>query len=66
MGSLSNYDDDDDENVTYSILFNSSNVGKCFWRWILKDRTKVQEKKKKIDILCSRPRQNVKLGSFTL
>ena len=66
MGSLSNYDDDDDENVTYSILFNSSNVGKCLWRWILKDRTKVQEKKKKIDVLCSRPRQNVKLGSFTL
>ena len=30
----------------YSILFNSSNVGSLFWSWILKDCTKVQEKKK--------------------
>ena len=35
-------------------------------RLILKDCIKVQEKKKKIVILCSRPRQNVKLGIFTL
>ena len=31
----------------YSISFNSSNVGKFFWSWILKDCIKVQEKKKK-------------------
>ena len=31
----------------YSILFTSSNVGKCFWSWILKDCIKVQEKKRK-------------------
>ena len=31
----------------YSISFNSSNVGKCFWSWlILKDCIKVQEMKK--------------------
>ena len=33
---------------TYSISFNSSNVGKYFWSWILKDCIKVQEKKKKV------------------
>ena len=27
---------------------------------------KVQEKKKKVVVLCSRPRQNVNLGTFTL
>ena len=32
---------------TYSISFTSSNVGKCFWSWILKDCIKVQEKKRK-------------------
>ena len=31
-----------------------------------KDCIKVQEKKKKVVVLCSRPRQNVKLGTFTL
>ena len=31
----------------YSISFTSSNVGKCFWSWILKDCIKVQEKKRK-------------------
>ena len=51
---------------TYSILFNSSNVGKIFWRWILKDCIKVQEKKKKVVVLCSHPWQNVKLGTFKL
>ena len=30
-----------------------------FWSWVLKDCIKVQEKKKKIAVLCSRPRQNV-------
>ena len=33
-------------NRTYSISFNSSNVGKFFWSWILKDCIKVQKKKK--------------------
>ena len=50
----------------YSISFNSSSVGKLFWSWILKDCIKVQEKKKKVVVFCSRPQQNVKLGSFTL
>ena len=38
----------------YSISFNSSNVGKLFWRWILKGCTRVQEKKKKVVVFCSR------------
>ena len=50
----------------YPILFNSSNVGKFFWSWILKDVIKVQKKKTKGIVLCSRPLQNVKLGTFTL
>ena len=33
---------------------------------ILKDCIKVQEKKKKVVVFCSRPRRNVKLGSLTL
>ena len=33
---------------TYSILFNSSNVGNFFCSWILKHCIKVQEKKKKV------------------
>ena len=48
----------------YSILFTSSNVGICFWS--LKDWIKVQEKKKTVVVLYSRPRQNVNLGTFTL
>ena len=47
----------------YSISFNSSNVGKLFWRWILKGCTRVQEKKKEVVVFCSRPQQIVKLGS---
>ena len=31
-----------------SHLLNSSNIGKCFWSWILKDCMKVQEKQKKV------------------
>ena len=50
-------------NRTYSIPFNSSNVGKLFWSWILKNCIKVQEKKKKVVVFCFRPRQNMKLGS---
>ena len=42
----------------YSISFNSSNVGKFFWSWILEDGIKVQEKKNKFVVLCYRPRQN--------
>ena len=49
----------------YSISFNSSNVGNFFWIWILKNCIKVQEKKRKVVVVCSRPRQNVKLGIFT-
>ena len=49
----------------YSISFTQSNVGKFFWSWIPKDSIKVQEKKKKLVVLCSRLRQNVKLGTFT-
>ena len=33
---------------------------------MLKDCIKVQKKKKKVVVLCSRPRQNVNLGTFTL
>ena len=48
----------------YSISFDSSNVGKCFWSWILKDCIKVLKKKKNVVVFCStRPRQNVKLGT---
>ena len=35
----------------YSISFNTSNIGKFFWSWILKDCIKVQEKKKK-NVVC--------------
>ena len=80
LGSSRSDDGDGYENVTwkvnagcfklydaYSISFNSSNVhGKCFWSWILKDCIKVQEKKRKLIVFCSRPRQNVKLGTCTL
>ena len=47
------------------ITFISSNIGEVFWIWILKDCIKVQEKKKKVVVLCLRPPQNVKLGTFT-
>ena len=48
----------------YSISFCSSNFGELFWSWILKDCIKVQEKKRKVVVLFSRPRQNLKLGTF--
>ena len=38
---------------TYSTSFNSTNVGKFFWSWILKDCSEVQEKKKKVLVSCS-------------
>ena len=55
----SNNDGDGHQNLkvnrAYSILFNSSTFGKCFWSWIMKDCIKVQEKKKRVVVLCSRP-----------
>ena len=36
------------------------------WSLILKDCIKVQEKKRKVVVLCSSPRKNVKWGTFTL
>ena len=41
-------------------------VGKFCRSLILKDCIKVQEKKKKVVVLCSPPGQNLKLGTFTL
>ena len=38
--------------VTYSMAFNLSNVGNFLWRWILKNCIEVQEKKKKVIVLC--------------
>ena len=38
---------------TYSTSFNSTNVGKFFWSWILKGCSEVQEKKKKVLVSCS-------------
>ena len=77
LGSLSNDGGDGYENVTekansrsfkryraYYISFNLSNVN--FFSLILKDCVKVQEKKKKVVVVCSRPPQNVKLGTFML
>ena len=49
-------------------FFHLFQFAKCwhffFWSSILKDCIEVQEKKKKV-VLCSRPRQNVKLGPST-
>ena len=81
LGSLINYDGNGDgyENVTwkvnprcfkfcqaYSTSFSSLNVGELVWIWILKDCIEVQEKNKNVVVSCSRPPQNVKVGSFTL
>ena len=44
-------------NLAHSISLNSSDVAKLFWSWILKDCIKVQEKKKKVVVFCSRPQQ---------
>ena len=49
----------------YSISFTQSDVGKLFWSLLPKDSIKVQEKKKKLVVLCSRLWQNVKLGTLT-
>ena len=37
-----------------------------FCSWILKDCIKVQGKKRKVVVLCSRPPYNVKFGIFTM
>ena len=50
----------------YSISFNSSNVGKFFWRWILKAVSKFRNRKRKSFCCCSRSPQNVKIGTLTL
>ena len=47
------------------IFFNFLKAGKFSWSWILKDCIKVQKKNKKVVVSCSRPQQNVKLGTFT-
>ena len=72
LRSWSNNNGDGYENITpkvksrcfklyraYSILFNSSNVVNFLWSWILKECIEVQEKKKKVVVLRSRPPQNV-------
>ena len=41
----------------YSI---SSNIGNFFWSGVLEDCIKVQEKKRKVVVLCSRPRREHK------
>ena len=48
----------------YSISFNSSNVGEFVWRWILKDCIKVQEKRKRVVVLCSRPLKTRDIWQF--
>ena len=72
IGSLSNNDGDGYEDATskvnsgcfklyraHYISLNSSNACKFFWSWNLKDCIKVQEKKTKVVVLCTRPRQNM-------
>ena len=52
---------------TLSRLFHLIYFVKCWqmlWSLILKDCIKVQEKKKNFAVLCSRPKQNVKLRNF--
>ena len=54
---------------TLSQIFHLVKFVKCqqiFWSLILKDCKKVQDKKNKVLILCSRPRQNMKLCTFKL
>ena len=66
LGSLSNNDGDGQENVSfkvcscwfklyraYSISLYSSDVGESFWSCVLKDCIRVQEKKKRVVVLCS-------------
>ena len=48
----------------YSVSFNSSNVGKCFWSWILKDCIKVHEKKKKVAVRAFTSWTKREIGHF--
>ena len=41
-------------------------VGKIFLELNSKTLYQIQEEKKKVIVLCSRPRHNVKLGTFML
>ena len=79
LGNLRNDDGDGYENVTKKWICAASNfitlipsrlirqmMANFCWSSILKDSIKVPEEKKKVVVFCSRPRQNVKLGSFTL
>ena len=54
--------------LTYSISLKLSNVSNFFSgvEFYLKDRISVQEKKKEVVAFCSRPPQNLKLGTFPL
>ena len=78
IGTLSNDEDDDSENVpkkmnlrsfklnrVYLDPLNMSNAGDFSWRWILKDFIQVQKEEGKFFVVCPRPPQNVKLGGFT-
>ena len=79
LGSLSRNDGDGYENVSLKVKSRCfKNVitfipirsirqmlAIFFWIWILKNFIKVQEKKTKVVVVCSRPPQNVKLGIFT-
>ena len=79
LGSLSNNNGDGNENVTlkvnsrcfklYRALFHLVYFVKC-WQIFLELNAKglyqSSKKKKKVVVLCSRPRQNVNLGTFTL
>ena len=46
------------------ISFNSSNVGEFVWSWILKDCIKVQEKQKRVVVLCSRAPKKREIRQF--
>ena len=78
VGSLSNDDKDDRENVAakmnlhpiklcrvYVELLNLPNRGDFSWSWILQDFIQVLEKKGKFVVVCSPPALNVALWSFT-
>ena len=77
-GSLSKNDGDGYENVSLKVkshcfknfiaLIPPRSIRQMlaifFWIWILKIFIKVQEKKTKVAVVCSRPPQNVKFGIF--
>ena len=79
LGSLSRNDGDGYENVSLKVksrcfknviaLIPSRSIRQMLaifvWIWILKIFIKVQEKKTKVVVVCSRPPQNVKFGIFT-